>query len=227
MRASWLCVSWSLGVLIGVSPLGCGSEVATVNNSSAGSSSSGAASSSSSGGASCKGDEIRCVTSCAVVDAPVPGECIDGSWTCPSGTLNEAQCFDDPDCPGALAACDVCAADGSVQCDVSKDCLANCPAVACSSCTSGGLTVNGCSCSCSSDGQLKCATQTCCMSDIDCGDKVYFPCVNGVCKQPVLDGCWSTSECGPGTSCIDAFVCPCGESCDTEDVPGYCEGPGP
>ncbi|MFT3767314.1 MAG: hypothetical protein QM820_17585 [Minicystis sp.] len=71
-----------------------------------------------------------------------------------------------------------------------------------------------------------CGVSSCCTDDIQCGDFVFVPCVNNVCKQPVPNGCWSDAECS-GLGCVGAFVCPCGDFCDQPDQPGFCEGPQP
>src|SRR5262245_50773953 len=173
MRTSWLC--WCVGMFIGLSLVACGSDVSTTGEAGSGASSS-SSSSSSSSGALCMGDTIRCVTSCGLIDPldPLVAECSNGSWTCPPGTFNELLCFHGPTCPEPLLACEVCQSD-KIECNVTPDCLAGCPAVACSSCLSGPLTANGCSCSCSPDGQLTCAPQVCCKEDINCGDGAYVP----------------------------------------------------
>ncbi|MCC6897834.1 MAG: hypothetical protein IT377_02605 [Polyangiaceae bacterium] len=62
----------------------------------------------------------------------------------------------------------------------------------------------------------------CCTNDYDCGDEAFVPCVNGVCKAPVVSGCWKSSECAPGKQCVGATVCPCAAVCDSEDKPGTC-----
>lgn len=223
MKTSLLWVSMCLPAFLGVSIAACSSDVAIDT-------SAGSASASSGSGGTCLDPKLQCVTDCAGSASPVEPSCTSGAWTCPEGTFSQALCFHDPQCPDFVRPCEHCkVGDGKAElvCDPSADCLAECPEIACSDCSSGPITVKGCSCSCNDAGQLKCSPQICCMEDFDCGDETYAPCVNGVCKQPVLDGCWKSSECGPNTSCIEVFVCPCGEDCDVEDKPGFCEGPGP
>jgi hypothetical protein len=70
-----------------------------------------------------------------------------------------------------------------------------------------------------------CPKAACCSVDIDCGDELPVPCVNGVCKAPVPNGCWSDAACGPMATCVGPFVCPCGADCYIADHPGACEGP--
>jgi hypothetical protein len=62
----------------------------------------------------------------------------------------------------------------------------------------------------------------CCQTDFDCGDFMYVPCVANVCKQPVPGACWKDEECGAGTKCVGANVCPCGAYCAIADTPGKC-----
>ena len=63
----------------------------------------------------------------------------------------------------------------------------------------------------------------CCQKDFDCGDAVYEPCVNGVCKNTVSGACWTSAECRDGETCIGVFVCGCGLLCAQDDAPGRCE----
>jgi hypothetical protein len=65
----------------------------------------------------------------------------------------------------------------------------------------------------------------CCQKDLDCGDLLYEPCVNGVCKSTVVGRCWTNSECPNGASCVGASVCGCGLRCDQGDTPGKCAPP--
>jgi hypothetical protein len=63
----------------------------------------------------------------------------------------------------------------------------------------------------------------CCVTDIDCGDYAWMPCVSGVCKMPAGGGlCWVDAECPMGQKCIGASVCPCGAPCAMVDTPGKC-----
>jgi hypothetical protein len=85
------------------------------------------------------------------------------------------------------------------------------------------LWLGACECSCDADSQFTCELQPgCCNQDADCGDFAYAPCVNNVCKMPVLDACWSNAECDQGEICVGASVCPCGYDCDAPDTPGHC-----
>ena len=63
----------------------------------------------------------------------------------------------------------------------------------------------------------------CCKTDYDCGDFVYTPCVNNVCKQPVPGKCWKDTECPKGKKCVGAFVCGCLALCAAPDTPGTCK----
>jgi hypothetical protein len=57
---------------------------------------------------------------------------------------------------------------------------------------------------------------------MDCGDIVYVPCVNGVCKNTVKGQCWKDEECPADLKCIGAQVCPCNALCALPDQPGKC-----
>lgn len=93
-----------------------------------------------------------------------------------------------------------------------------------------GACVCPCGYECDCGGQLgKCIEPLpppepgCCQEDWDCGDIVYVPCVNGVCKQHVPSKCWNDAECGFDGKCVGAFVCPCAADCAAEDKPGTCQ----
>jgi hypothetical protein len=66
-----------------------------------------------------------------------------------------------------------------------------------------------------------CPVSPCCTQDFDCGDAVFVPCVNGVCKPDASGGCWNSETCNGGL-CQGVFVCPCGNFCDQPDTPGTC-----
>ena len=70
----------------------------------------------------------------------------------------------------------------------------------------------------------------CCSADCPCVDD-YMQCVPGtldddgpagVCKEYILDACWTNADCWDGVACIGAFVCPCYWDCSEEDNPGWC-----
>ena len=114
---------------------------------------------------------------------------------------------------------------------VSGVCLAMPPSDRCwidSDCQFGlctGASVCACGLDCHQEDELGwCMAPTggCCQQDFDCGDESYTPCVDGVCKVPVLDACWSDAECPKGKSCAGASVCPCLAMCESEDKPGAC-----
>lgn len=87
-----------------------------------------------------------------------------------------------------------------------------------------GPRICGCASDCSYSaiaGKCVVVTPGCCQKDFDCGDIVYVPCVNGMCKQTITGRCWTSAECGGGT-CVGAFVCGCGLLCDQGDTPGTC-----
>jgi hypothetical protein len=101
-------------------------------------------------------------------------------------------------------------------------------------CAPGDSCLGACVCPCGLDcdcgGQLgKCVSPVpepepgCCSEDWQCGDLVFAPCVNGVCKQHEPNQCWVDAECAPDQKCVGAFVCPCGADCITEDKPGTCQ----
>lgn len=106
-----------------------------------------------------------------------------------------------------------------------------------SDCAPGTQCMGACVCPCGFEcdcgGQLgKCMSPEppppppepgCCKEDWDCGDFVYVPCVNGVCKQTVPNQCWTDAECQSGQACAGAFVCPCAADCAGPDTPGTCQ----
>lgn len=216
------------GILVCAAALtwGCGSDVANERSDSGTAGAGGSTSTGSTGSGGCgawAGDCAHCGS-----DAYVSEECVGGEWTCPPGTQPPETCSNDPYCPGDPAQCEECAGD-QWMCFPSDACIPataqGCPAVVCTTCEGApsSVLVGGCECSC--DG----ATQTfgctlaagCCNVDFDCGDAVYVPCVEHVCKTPVAGGCWTDAECPSGT-CVGASVCPCGFDCDGADTPGTC-----
>jgi uncharacterized protein YceK len=213
--------SFSLLLLIPLS--GCGSVVTTPGEGGSGTTSTHTSSTSNTEG--CTGSGPECWASC---DLAVSAECNGGSWSCPPGssTSYPSACNE---CFGLGGECDVCNAP-IFDCQPTTACLSTCPEVACESCPLVGMAFDappGCFCECNAKGELACTkVADCCATDMDCGDLVFAPCVEGVCKQAIGGGqCWSDAECPAGTSCVGAFVCPCGYDCDQEDHPGSCEGP--
>lgn len=69
----------------------------------------------------------------------------------------------------------------------------------------------------------------CCSAACPCDDD-WMQCVPGtddegpvgVCKEYILDACWTNDDCWDGTACIGVFVCPCYWDCAVEDSPGWC-----
>lgn len=194
---------------------GCGSVVTSPGD--GGSSSTGTST-------GCDGNGPDCWGSCDYAESAI---CEDGQWSCPPGTSTSYPGGCDV-CEGDSGACDTCYAP-FWQCEPTDVCLAGCPEIACLDCTGAGSYTPppGCSCQCDPEGRLACAkTPGCCKTSEDCGDLIFTPCVNGVCKTPVGNGqCWVSEECTSGTSCVGASVCPCGASCTDPDTPGFCEGP--
>jgi hypothetical protein len=106
-------------------------------------------------------------------------------------------------------------------------CVGSCNSFVCATCNGappGETYLGGCVCSCKNDGnEYGCELMAgCCNQNIDCGDEVFVPCVENVCKQPVPGGCWSDAECGPGMKCEGEMVCPCTYDCEVPDEPGTC-----
>jgi hypothetical protein len=165
------------------------------------------------------------------------GSCI-GGFVCPCG----ADCAEDQ-----LGKCDVppgCCATAA-DCDqkpyVELQCVAgNCestppPGQCWTDADCGGALCKGaCICPCgmvcacggqmgTCEGEPPPPPPLCCTTDWQCGDYVYTPCVNGVCKQPVAGHCWKDAECAAGETCTGAFVCPCGAACGQAETPGKCQ----
>ena len=199
----------------------CGGKVAVDASSGAG----GSATTTMTGAGGCDGATFGCLQFCGSDFFPASAACVGGAWQCPPGTVDPSTC-PSTGCAGpAPGACDVCSNGGWV-CNPTPECFTSCPAILCGSCDGVGVLSQDCACSCDSNGALACqkTAQACCTVDWDCGDEAFVPCVSGVCKLPVANGCWSSEECN-GLSCIGAFVCPCGADCDQPDHPGFCEGP--
>lgn len=172
----------------------------------------------------CSGGGPMCWVSCDLAENAV---CKGGTWSCPPGssTSYSSACNE---CFGLGGECDTCNPP-AFNCAPTSACLSTCPEIACESCPPVGTVFDappGCACDCNATGQLACKqVANCCVTDMDCGDFVFVPCVEGVCKTPVGGGqCWSDAEC-PSGSCLGAFVCPCGFDCNQPDKPGFCEGP--
>ena len=172
-------------------------------------------------GGGCSGSPFDCVEACAT-DYFQQSECIDGTWTCPPGWFPASNC-ENP-CFGLPLSCESCGERGW-QCDPTPRCAEGCPGLVCLECPDipGPVPFGACTCSCDAAGQYSCdLTPGCCNQDMDCGDVVYVPCVEHVCKQTVPGACWVDAECPPGQQCIGASVCPCGYDCDGFDEPGQC-----
>lgn len=179
---------------------------------------------SSSGGAACSGAQVQCADGCGSDYFPAGADCKDGAWVCPAGTVDPADCPAGT-CWGAALPCETCGENGW-SCSADVACVGTCGGIVCAECPAnqpGEAMIGGCLCSCAANGTYTCApSPDCCTKDIDCGDKKLTPCVNGVCKEPVMDACWSDVECPPGMVCQGAAVCGCGFACVLPDIPGMC-----
>lgn len=224
---------------------GCGSEVTQDGTGAASTGGTGAASTggagaqggTQSGGGSadeCDGDEPLCADACGSDYFPEEAVCEDGTWTCPPGTVDPEDCPPGT-CWGSPLPCEVCTDDGwacepTVECVVSNANpgeFSDCADLACATCVGApaSVIVGGCACACDDLGQYSCAMAPgCCNTDLDCGDFVYAPCVNGVCKMaPPTGKCWSNADCvSMGMVCAAPSVCPCGEDCPGTDQLGDC-----
>jgi len=145
----------------------------------------------------------------------LPGECCHSNADCPEGycvagdlgaggvchteLLPDGSCFTDADCGGEEIVC-----TGAQVCSCDMNCV-------------------------SFAGTCRPLTGDCCFTDDQCpagqicageGPGGY----TGVCKLPAApDGkCWDDFECGFGSSCVGAAICPCDADCDMEDTPGTC-----
>lgn len=223
-RSPWLC---SLAVIASAAAFifSCGGSVTSENS---GSTSTG---STSGNPVQCEGEGPTCAQSCGS-DALFAPECTNSGWQCPEGSVDIGNCPVGT-CPGPLPPCTQCTNTGELVC-APDQCIAQCPNVMCAFCPPdlGPIVTDTCSCACDlATNQYLCnpvPPPPCCMSDMDCGDFVYSPCVNGVCKDTPLPGtCWKNQDCPIGQSCAGVFVCPCGSDCDQADKAGACEGPKP
>jgi hypothetical protein len=178
-------------------------------------------SSGSGGSAGCSGNGPSCAQSCGS-DAFEQPICQNGAWVCPPGTVDENDCPAST-CSGPPLPCEVC--NDGWACAPDKACIGSCDAFVCATCAGapeGTITVGACACSCNG-GDYGCALAPgCCNKDLDCGDETLSPCVNNVCKTPVMGACWADIECGAAMKCQGAIVCPCGSVCKAPDSPGTC-----
>jgi hypothetical protein len=129
-------------------------------------------------------------------------------------------------CPLPPLICEECDSSG-YTCHPDAACTSHCGGMVCATCAgapSGTTVIDGCVCACDAPtNEYRCELMPgCCNEDVDCGDFVYMPCVNHVCKDAVVGGCWKDVEC-PGGKCVGAFVCSCGAACESPDVPGTCQ----
>jgi len=209
---------------------GCGGAVRTGDE--AASAGAGAAGGGGAGGAPvvgstgtgpCPTAPITCVQGCGS-DYLASPTCSAGTWSCPDGFIDISTCPPGT-CFGAPLPCEICGPDGWA-CQPEETCAGSCDGIVCAECPAGGtgtVTLGACSCSCDDSAQFTCSLAPgCCNADMDCGDALYVPCVEHVCKQPVPGGCWKDDECGPNQKCAGASVCPCGFDCDEPDTPGTC-----
>ncbi|MFO0757207.1 MAG: hypothetical protein U0359_12000 [Byssovorax sp.] len=215
-------------VLVVLSLLGaCGSSVETPSGSTSTTTGTGGGSSSTSTGAGggCAGPPVQCAQFCGSDFFPAEASCMGSAWVCPPDTVDPATCPEGT-CWGLALPCEKCG-DAGWECAPSESCLGNsCAGVVCAECPAGGPSstiIGACACACDASGQYSCALAGgCCNTDMDCGDAVFVPCVNHVCKQPVDGGCWADAECPPDQKCKGATVCPCSADCDVPDQPGTC-----
>ncbi|MBK9000003.1 MAG: hypothetical protein IPM35_30160 [Myxococcales bacterium] len=191
-------------LLLGLSVLGCGGSVSKDGQSGGSAGTGGSAGGGGSGGFGgstggtgggpvCCGTDADCGSAGDADDgAPAPVECVEGVCKLVPPSF---KCWQDSDCPyGMCMGGSVCPCGYDChQADQLGNCMAPTPAPA-----------------------------PCCTNDMACGDETYAPCVNGVCKVPVLGACWKDDECPAGQSCVGASVCPCGADCDQMDMPGKC-----
>jgi hypothetical protein len=178
----------------------------------------------STGTSGCSGPEPLCVHGCGS-DWLEQANCVGGTWVCPPDTIDPKDCPSGT-CWGPPFPCEQCGPNGW-ECHPDESCIGpdSCAGFVCPECTGAPdmTIIAGCQCQCDGAGQYMCdLAPGCCMQDMDCGDEVLYPCVNHVCKMPVLDGCWRDDECIPGQKCDGAVVCPCGALCGVPDQPGKC-----
>lgn len=174
--------------------------------------------SSSSGG--CAGNGPFCAQGCGS-DAFEQAICKKGAWVCPPGSVDADTCPAGT-CWGPPLPCEEC--NGGWTCVANKECAGSCGGIVCATCEgapAGTTVIGACACSCNGSSYSCAPLLGCCNQDFDCGDETLTPCVNNVCKTPVMGGCWSDVECG-GMKCQGAIVCPCGSDCKVPDSPGMC-----
>jgi hypothetical protein len=178
----------------------------------------------SGGTATCGGTQVQCADTCGSDYFPASADCKNGEWVCPAGTVDPADCPSNS-CSGEPLACEKCGA-GAWECSPDEACTMSCGGIVCRACPvdlPGEVIFDGCTCKCDASGKYTCAAiPGCCNTDLDCGDEKLTPCVNGVCKEPVADACWSDVECMAGMKCEGASVCQCGANCLVPDSPGMC-----
>jgi hypothetical protein len=204
------------GLILGTALVACGGKV-VIDGAGGGTTTTGTG-----GAGGCAGDSFGCAQFCGSDFFPANAECVNGTWQCPAGTVDPKTCGNA--CGGPPAgACDVCD-QGQWFCKPDVNCLSACPAIACGSCNGVGVASPECDCECAPNGTLVCTktAPACCTADFQCGDEIFVPCVNGVCKPVVPNGCWSDEQCDNGLFCLGVSVCPCGQVCDEPDHPGVC-----
>ncbi len=215
------CMRYLFLFLAGTSLLACSSS-STTEGSGGGSTTTSTGTSTGTGPA-CSGSTFSCAESCGSDNFPAEAECKNGQWVCPSGTVNPDSCPPGT-CWGLPLPCEVCT--NGWACEPNPTCLGGCPSIVCAECPADGqpIDIPGCSCTCDPHSQFVCTPTgtACCTTPTDCGDKTFTPCVEGVCKEPVLGACWVDEECPAGQKCVGATVCPCGVDCLQPDKPGQC-----
>lgn len=213
-RFACFWVSLFAGVLLTATGGACGGSVTVAGSGGSGGGSGGCAGFPAIG---------ACVYGCGS-DAFDSSICQDGVWVCPPGTVPVGDCPAGT-CSGPPLPCEVC--NNGWSCAPNNACVGSCESLLCATCNgapAGTLQIGACTCACdSTGGQYGCALAPgCCNKDIDCGDETFVPCVNNVCKPPVMGACWSDTECGANMKCSGAVVCPCSFDCNTPDMPGTC-----
>lgn len=205
--------------------MGCGAEVLVTSDGSGGGGAEVPPAGGSGGGSStgCGGEADFCADECGSDYYPHEQECVDGRWQCLEGTVNPDDCPPGT-CWGGPLSCEICEPSGW-ECEPTIDCVGGCDGLVCAVCPddADAMLLGACWCECDDAGMFSCELHAgCCNDDLDCGDETYAPCVENVCKVPVLDACWKDSECATGYVCEGAVVCPCGYDCDAPDEPGTC-----
>lgn len=169
----------------------------------------------------CNKPEPVCVPGCGG-DVIGQAKCVNDAWQCEPGWMFIDDC-PAGSCFGLPYPCETC--PNGWACEPNAACVGSCDGVVCLECpAAGGQAIFGaCECHCTDSGEYTCKLAGgCCNEDLDCGDEVFVPCVNHVCKQPTPTGCWSDAECPPGKTCQGASVCGCGQVCGAPDMPGQC-----